>query len=125
MIDPEVERRLSEGEVVRVRAASHSMSPTIKQGESVFVRSGTAKWGDVILIRGRNDYTLHRLIGELSALGKTRMVHCGDAAFALPGLCNSKDVLGVADLPCRPLSLPRKTALLLLAAALSVVDRLR
>ena len=118
-----IERALANGDTVRVRAAGHSMGKTLPRGQAVLVRSGLARDGDVILIRGVGRFTLHRLIGQLSARGRTRLVHCGDARFALPGLCRKEDVIGVADLPQRPLPTLLKAPLLLLAAALSLLPR--
>jgi hypothetical protein len=88
-------RALDGGGAVLVRVATASMRPTLEPGARVLVRRGEPRVGDVVLVRGAGELTLHRLIARLGA----RAVHAGDADGAGGGLCRLADVIGVAELP--------------------------
>jgi len=95
------QRALQAGQKIVVTVASDSMAPTLRAGQTVVVRPGRATIGDVVLIRGANLPTLHRLVARISLLGYARFVHAGDAPGAVPGRCRVGDVLGVAEVAPR------------------------
>lgn len=115
----EIIAALSRGDEVSVEAAGESMSPTLRRGERVNVQPWRARLGEVVLIRGRDGFVLHRMIARLSLGGIGRFIHRGDAPGAQPGLCRCEDVLGVAELP------PRRVTLLDQLQAISTLLRSR
>jgi hypothetical protein len=112
---------LAGGRPVAVRVATGSMAPTVRAGDSVTARSGAARAGDVVLVRSREGFTLHRLVARLGP----RWVHAGDAHGSGAGLCRPDDVLAVADLPPRLPAWPRRLTSVARAVASSLLRRLR
>jgi hypothetical protein len=121
-MDPpsDLQRALAEHGHASVKLAGGSMAPTLAEGESVLVRAGEPRLGDVVVIRTREDYLVHRLVAQLPG---GRWVHRGDRPGALPGLCRDHDILGLAELPRRlaPFSRRLRWALQAVARALFII----
>ena len=76
------------------KAGGPSMTPTIRDGDSVRIRPlapGDLRPGAILLYRKNNRLVLHRLVRKSEAL-----LFCGDAALDGLEAVDSDDVLGVA-----------------------------
>jgi hypothetical protein len=93
-----VRRKLAGAGLVEVRVATGSMAPTLRAGQSVIVRAGEPEVGDVVLIEHAGAVTLHRLVARVGS----RFVHAGDAEGVGAGLCAARDIVGIAELPKKP-----------------------
>jgi hypothetical protein len=124
-MDPrsDLQRALAEHGHASVKLAGGSMAPTLAVGESVLVHAAEPRLGDVVVIRTREDYLVHRLVAQLPG---GRWVHRGDNPDALPGLCRGADILGRAELPRRlaPFSRRLRWMMFAVARALFVVAAL-
>ena len=67
---------LDKGQTVEFRAASNSMSPTIKVGMVIHIERGSVRIGDMILGVFRGEFRIHRLI----QLTETHAIMRGDAS---------------------------------------------
>jgi hypothetical protein len=116
-------RALAEHGYASLKMAGGSMSPTLSAGDSVVVRRGRARLGDVVVIDARGEWLVHRLVAQLPG---RRWVHAGDHAGALPGVCHDDEVVACAELPRkRPRRLQRLRFLALaVARALLIVTAL-
>ena len=67
---------LDKGQTVEFRAASNSMSPTIKVGMVIHIERGSVQIGDIILGVFREEFRIHRLL----QLTETHAIMRGDAS---------------------------------------------
>ncbi|MHC4606429.1 MAG: S24/S26 family peptidase [Planctomycetota bacterium] len=103
---------------IRVAVGSSSMAPTLRTGETAWVRTDLRhRVGDVVLIRGARGNVVHRLVARFSDGRKTWFVHQGDAS-RMCGLVEEGEIEGVVPGLWRRPRYPRMLLFLRLAALL-------
>lgn len=114
----EAHERPPDGPLTRVTVVSASMEPTIRAGESVWVRADLpCRAGDVVAIEHEGALLVHRIQGRIRLGGRTWYIHQGDASRR-SGLAADDEIVGVVPGLWRRPQAPRNFLLLYLGALL-------